>query len=67
MSTSIFTPALSPGLPARSESPSSAPTNWIISRRDDLTWFVRSIIHHIQRQVRRKTATAPDRRKSYLI
>src|SRR5579863_8163168 len=40
MSTSVLTPGLSQGVPARPE----AKTNWIISRRDDLTWFVGSAL-----------------------
>ena len=35
-----MTPALSPGVPA----PSTAKTSWIISRRDDLMWFVGSAL-----------------------
>ncbi len=40
MSTSVLTPGFSQSLPARPE----GKTNWIISRRDDLTWFVGSAL-----------------------
>jgi hypothetical protein len=40
MGTTVLTPAIAPGLPAHSE----PKTNWIISRRDDLMWFVGSAL-----------------------